>query len=214
MPRTKLKTDPYKSHVKQYDEWFEKNRPVYEAELSAIRMFMPDTSNSLEIGVGTGRFAVPLGIAIGLEPAEQMRTIARKRNLTIVGGVAEYLPFKNSSFDLILMVTTVCFLNDIGEAFMECSRVLCKPGRIIIGMLDRGSQPGHTYAKRKQGNLFYKHATFRSVDEILKILKQTGFDNFRFSQAIFSEISEVSGKEPVRTGYGDGLFAVICGEKK
>ena len=112
-------------------------------------MLMPDKSSSLEIGVGTGRFAAPLGVAIGIEPAEEMRMIARKRNLAVVGGVVEYLPFKDSSFELILRVTTVCFLNDIRKAFTELLK-----GSIAIGMLDRGSQPGYTYAKRKQDSFF------------------------------------------------------------
>jgi ubiquinone/menaquinone biosynthesis C-methylase UbiE len=57
--------------------------------------------------VGTGRFAAPLGIRIGIDPAESMRKIARKRKIEVLGGVAEYLPFKDSSCELVLMITEI-----------------------------------------------------------------------------------------------------------
>ena len=41
---------------------------------------------SVEIGVGTGRFAFPLGIRSGLEPLAKMATIARDRGISVVEG--------------------------------------------------------------------------------------------------------------------------------
>jgi ubiquinone/menaquinone biosynthesis C-methylase UbiE len=102
-----LKTDPYQNHAKQYDRWFEEKRSVYEAELRAVRSFIPEDGRSLEIGVGTGRFAAPPGIQIGIEPAESMRIIAREREINVLGGLAEYLPFKDSSSELVVMITVV-----------------------------------------------------------------------------------------------------------
>ena len=208
------KIDPYQNHANQYDKWFEDNQSVYEAELRAIKSFIPGNQYSLEIGVGTGRFAAPLGIRIGIEPAESMRTIARQRSINVLGGVAEYLPFKDSSFTLVVMITVVCFVNDICKTFSEAFRVLSNDGSIVIGMIDRSSPLGQIYLKHKQNSLFYKYATFYSVDEMLKIMKQTGFDNFSFRQTIFGDISKISESETVRTGYKTGLFVVIRGEKQ
>ncbi len=47
------------------------------AELAAVESLWPATGQGLEIGVGTGRFAVPLGIKIGVEPARAMAEIAK-----------------------------------------------------------------------------------------------------------------------------------------
>ncbi len=209
-----LKTDPYNDHANQYDRWFEENRSVYEAELRAVRSFIQENRRSLEIGVGTGRFAAPLGIRIGIEPAGNMRAIARQRRINVLGGIAEYLPFKDSSFALVVMITVVCFVSDIYKTFREASRVLSNDGSIVIGMIDRSSPLGQTYLKQKQKSLFFQQATFYSVEEILKIMKQTGFDNFSFRQTIFDDISKISGSETVRNGYGTGLFVVIRGKKQ
>lgn len=209
-----LKTDPYQKYTNQYDKWFDENHHAYKAELRAVRSFISGNPCSLEIGVGTGRFAAPLGIRIGIEPAESMRKIARKREIEVLGGVAEYLPFKDSSFELVLMVTVICFVNDIYKTFKESFRVLSDSGSIVIGMIDWGSPLGQIYLNHKQDSLFYKQAIFYSVDELIEIMRRTGFDDFSFCQTIFNDISEISDNEIVRTGYGNGLFAVIHGKKK
>ncbi|WP_216594039.1 class I SAM-dependent methyltransferase [Desulfobacter postgatei] len=80
------KISPYQNYAKQYDQWFDENRQVYEAELRAVRSFIPERLCGLEIGAGTGRFAAPLGIQIGIEPVESMRKIARQRGVDVLGG--------------------------------------------------------------------------------------------------------------------------------
>lgn len=207
------KISPYQNYAKQYDQWFDENRQVYEAELRAVRSFIPERLCGLEIGAGTGRFAAPLGIQIGIEPVESMRKIARQRGVDVLGGRAECLPFKDSSFQLVLMVTVICFVNDIYKTFTESYRVLSDGGTIVIGMIDSGSPLGQTYLKHKQNSLFYKQATFYSVEQILEIMRETGFTDFSFRQTIFNDISGITDSEIVSTGYGKGLFAVIHGKK-
>ena len=107
------KISPFEKHVDQYEEWFAKNRWVYEAELRAAKDMIPSAGRGVEIGVGTGRFAEPLGIKIGVEPSKRMREIAQNRGIQVLDGMAEKLPFDDSRFDFALMVTTVCFVDDI-----------------------------------------------------------------------------------------------------
>ncbi|MGB3944604.1 MAG: methyltransferase domain-containing protein, partial [Methanothrix sp.] len=64
------------------------------------------------MGVGTGRFAAPLGISVGLDPSLPMMEVARKRGVLCVRGVAERLPFRDGAFDLLLMVTDDFLLRD------------------------------------------------------------------------------------------------------
>ena len=45
----------------------------------------------MEIGVGTGRFAEPLGIKIGVEPSKRIREIAQKHHLIIIEDAAHAL---------------------------------------------------------------------------------------------------------------------------
>jgi len=79
---------------------------------------------------------VPLGIKLGIEASSQMRKIANKRGVEVIDGVAEELPFIDEQFDFALMVTTICFLDDIETAFKEAYRILKPDGKFIIGFID------------------------------------------------------------------------------
>jgi ubiquinone/menaquinone biosynthesis C-methylase UbiE len=121
----------------------------------------------LEVGVGTGRFAEPLGIRTGVEPARAMAEIARKRGIDVHEARAEALPFQDESFDFLLMVTTICFLEEPLQALAEAKRVLKPGGAIIIGMIDRNSPLGKDYERRKATSKFYKYARFLSADQVM-----------------------------------------------
>ena len=208
------KTSPFEKYAEQYEEWFEKNRWVYEAELRAVKAMLPPGGYGVEIGVGTGRFAEPLGIKIGVEPSKSMREIAQKRGIKVLDGVAEKLPFDDSQFDFVLMVTTVCFVDDISKALLEAHRVLSHGGMIIIGFVDRNSMVGQIYLDRQNDNVFYKEATFFSVDELVEVIDQSGFTDLTFNQTIFKDLSKTTRDEPVKSGHGEGSFVVIRGRKE
>jgi SAM-dependent methyltransferase len=208
----------FEKYAEQYDRWFEKNRRVYEAELRAVAIGIGcenmalNKARGVEIGAGTGRFAVPLGIKIGVEPSKRMGNIARKRGIQILNAVAEELPFENAAFDLVLMVTTVCFVDDIGNAFREAHRVLSEGGILIIGFIDRNSKMGNVYLGRQKENVFYKDANFFSVDQLVEHMNQAGFTDLSFYQTIFGTLAGTAKNEPVKPGYGEGSFVVIQGK--
>ena len=205
---------PFEKYPKKYDSWYEKNRWVYEAKLRAVKTMMPSSVNGLEIGVGTGRFAEPLGIAIGVEPSKRMREIAHKRGIRVLDGVAEKLPFDDSQFDFVLMVTTVCFVDDIAKSLFEINRVLSNNGIIIIGFVDRDSRLGKNYEKQQKENVFYKEATFYSVGEIVEQMNRAGFMDLTFKQTLFGALVGTTKDELVKPGYGEGSFVVIRGRKE
>jgi len=201
------KTTSFDKHVTEYDAWFESHRDLYSAELEAVRSFIPAGSSVMEIGVGTGRFAAPLGIPIGVEPSPRMAEVARQRGVEVVEGKAEDLPFADGSFDFALMVTVVCFLVDVTQAFREANRVLKPRGTLVILAIDRESDLGKQYIRRKEQSRFYRDATFYSVGELEALLTKTGFSDFAYRQP--GETTELS----VREGYGSGGFVVIRAHK-
>jgi SAM-dependent methyltransferase len=207
------KISPFEKYAEPYDKWFDENRWVYEAELRAVRAMIPSGKRGIEIGAGTGRFTEPLGIRYGVEPAERMREIAERRRIRTLGGVAEALPLADAQFDFVLMVTTVCFFDDINKALLEAYRVLRPGGFLIIGFIDRSSRVGQTYVDGQKENRFYKEARFFSVDEIAPCMGQAGFRDFLFKQTIFKRLAEITRDEPVKDGYGEGSFVVIRGTK-
>jgi len=68
--------ETFEKHAEQDEACFERTRFAYESKLRVVKMLMMESSNGIEIGVGNGRFAGPLGIKIGVEPSAAMRATA------------------------------------------------------------------------------------------------------------------------------------------
>jgi len=205
---------PFEEHFEEYEKWFQEHRIVYESELQAVREMLPVSGKGLEIGVGSGRFAAPLGIGTGVEPSPRMGELARQKGISVIEGIAEDLPFSDSQFDYALMVTTICFVDDLDLSFREASRILKDDGVLVIGFIDRQSPVGQVYQKFRGKSNFYRMATFYSVEEVLESLKRAGFRNFSFNQTIFRALNEITDPEPIRAGYGEGSFVAIRAEKQ
>ncbi|MEJ2279964.1 MAG: class I SAM-dependent methyltransferase [Candidatus Lokiarchaeota archaeon] len=200
---------PFEKFPDKYENWFKENKYAYKSELLAIKKVLPKDKESIEIGVGSARFASPLGIRIGIDPSVKMLKIAQKRDILVINAVAEKLPFRSHSFNISLMITTICFLENIKSALIEIFRIL-KPGSsIIIGFIDKESIMGKLYQERKNKSVFYKIAKFYSVKEILSHLKKSGFSFFECFQTIFSQLGKIRNFEPSKSGYGKGSFVVI-----
>jgi ubiquinone/menaquinone biosynthesis C-methylase UbiE len=150
------KTFPFNKHYVQYEEWFLENPYIYQSELLAVRHFIPSKGDGFEIGIGSGKFAEPLGLKIGVDPSIAMRKLASEKRLNVYNATAEKLPFKDGQFDYALMVTSICFVDDIDKSLREASRVLSNDGCMIIGFVDRTSHLGKAYEKNKKENGFWK----------------------------------------------------------
>ena len=196
-----------------YDGWFDLHRYAYESELLALKEFIPPTGNGLEIGVGSGRFAGPLGLRLGVEPAGAMARMARNRGLKVLQSYAEELPFKEQAFDFVLLVTVLCFLPDPPGALGEATRVLKPGGRIIIGIIDPDSPLGQAYEKNQARSKFYRQARFHPTGQVMEWLARLGYLNLETRQTIFQDPETLTAPEPVHQGHGAGVFVVIAGQK-
>ena len=207
------KIQAFEQNVERYEEWFDRYPLAYASGLEAVRALLPKSGDGLEVGVGTGRFAVPLGVREGIEPSGTMARFAVERGVNVRLGTAEALPCKDGSFDYLLMVVTVCFLDDVYLAFREAHRVLRPGGQVLIGFIDRFSPLGRAYENLRDANVFYRDATFFSTDEVVFHLSEAGFGEFVFRQTIFGHPADMREADPVRSGYGEGSFVVVRGRK-
>lgn len=201
----------FEHYYKRYDSWYAKNRFAYLSELEAMRKTLPKQGKGLEIGVGTGRFAYPLGIAIGIDPARSMIKMAKARGVDARLGRGEHLPFKTASFDYVTIIISLCFVRNPSRVLAESKRVLKKKGRIVIGIIDRDSFLGKFY--QKKNSIFYKQANFFQPQEVIDLLKARGFKEFSCYQAIFQLPDKINAIEKPKKGFGKGGFVVISAKK-
>jgi ubiquinone/menaquinone biosynthesis C-methylase UbiE len=200
----------FQEHSQKYDEWFNKNDNIYKSELKMIESLIPQGLKGVEIGVGTGRFAKPLGINLGIEPAGNMAKIAESRGIEVIEGRAECLPFSDEIFDYVLMVTAICFFDDVERAFCEAHRVLKKDGFLIVAFIDKNSGLGKLYEARRHEDTFYKNADFYSVSLVKDLLVKAGFSHFIHKQTIYNTKNIL---HETKDGYGQGGFVAIKAKK-
>lgn len=159
-----------------YDQWFEDHRAVYHAELAQIRRHFPcPDPYAIEVGVGSGRFAAPLRIPLGLEPSLPLGRMARARGVGLIRGRGEAIPIRNEACSSVLLVTVICFLDDPALVLHEVHRILAPRGTLVVGSLERGSEITQRCLHSRNKHKFLSHARFYSSDEVRDLLGRTGF---------------------------------------
>ena len=207
------KIEPFERFPQAYEAWFDRHPNLYEAEIEAIKSILPPYEKGIEIGIGSGRFALPLGIMTGVEPSAKMAEIARSKGIEVIEGVAEALPVEDESFDFALMVTTICFVDDPLLSLQEIRRILKPEGYVIIGFVDRDSALGQQYEKNREESRFYREARFYSADEVAGLLKKAGFAEVVSAQTLFGETLEQM-ETSVKKGSGEGAFVAVRARKE
>ncbi len=97
---------------------------------------LPAAGWALDAGGGTGRVTQTLRQAVGavvvVDESAGMLRQARRKDLPVVQGELERLPFGDGVFARILMVDTFHHLRDQQQAAAELLRVLSPQGRLVL----------------------------------------------------------------------------------
>jgi malonyl-CoA O-methyltransferase len=149
----------------------------------------------LDVGAGTGMLVRTLrgmftnATAIGIDLAIGMSRTAR-RNMKkdtsshILTADAEFLPFRNEVFDLVISTSTFQWLMNLDEAFNEARRVLLPGGLFIFTLFGENtlfelrSSFREALASYGGRNLDPTHKFF-SRKEVLSALDRSGFKELR-----------------------------------
>ncbi len=181
-------TEVFDSLAEDYDKWFDspEGMVLFKMEVEAVRLLTKDLkSPSLEIGVGTGRFAKELRIGFGVDPSIKVLEIAEERGINVAKAKGENLPFRDNSFGAVFLLFTLCFVEDQERVFSNVERVLRPGGGFIVGIINRESPWGQIYLKKKAENHpIYKYARFYSIDEVLIMMKNSGMTVEAYSSTL------------------------------
>lgn len=202
----------------RYDSWFDgAGKSVFKTELLAFSSILHTLPRPwLEVGVGSGRFAQALEIEVGIDPSERLLRKAKERGVTVVKGVAEWLPFKDACFGTVFLIVTLCFLHNPEVVFKQIYRVLKDRGQVAIGFIPSDSPWGRLYKERgDQGHAFYSHAKFYNARQVETLLSKQTFKLKKYKSTLFQ--GPVAGgpvESPLeRYVPGGGFILAVAGKE-
>ncbi len=158
----------------RYDSWYERNRVIAELEVRVVASILPK-GFGVEVGVGSGYFASKLGVPLGVDPSIHMLRIALARGIEAVQGVGEALPIRTASLDYILIIVTLCFVDNPLQVLKEAARTLKPGGSLITCIVPADSPWGKHYIEMgRKGHPFYSIARFYTVDQVEEMARKAG----------------------------------------
>ncbi len=195
---------PFEALSERYDAWYDApaGRVILDLEAAALRPLLHETRGPrLEVGVGSGRFAAALDVEFGVDIAFSPLVYAARRGLRVVHGSGERLPFADHVFGAVVLVATLCFVDDPRVVLRETRRVLGPGGRLVVAIVPRDSTWGQRYqVMGRQGNPFYRHAHLYTIDELAGLLSDEGFTIVTGRSTLFQRACDEPCFEAVRDG--------------
>ncbi len=95
----------------------------------------------LDVGCGACDYMIPLESAgkrcVGIDPIYETSIAECKkkgRELQLIQGIGEYLPFRDEVFDLVLLLSTLQHVKDQEAVLSEARRVLKKGGALAVSV--------------------------------------------------------------------------------
>ena len=161
----------------------------------------------LDIGCGDGNYTAAAvertGIAVGLDRSRAMLAASKQRLSGVAGliwveGDAEKLPFRDASFEVVLIVTVLCFASHPGSVLREAFRVLRSGGRVVLGELGRYSL--WALERRVRGLLgskTWRAARSFSPSDLLRLVSEAGFTKLNSDAAVFYPPLDLAARSKV-----------------
>lgn len=150
----------------------------------------------LDVGCGDGLLMAELSrcgaIVSGVDPDARAVSAARHRAdigghaYTVLAGRAEALPFADASFDRVVAIAVLCFVERPEIALAEMARVLRPGGRLVLGELGKRSiWAAVRRIKGWFGSRIWRAARFRTAPELRRLVESQLLEVRRIDGAIF-----------------------------
>jgi ubiquinone/menaquinone biosynthesis C-methylase UbiE len=212
-----------------YDRWFA--TPIgslvrkYETEMILNLLSPKGGEIILDAGCGTGIFTLDIlssgSKVIGLDPSLPMLMRAKKKlkgyPFQMVLADMLNLPFQESSFDKVVSVTALEFIEDGKAAVGELFRVTKTGGRIMVATLNSLSPWAlRRRAGAKERHSIFEKAIFRSPDELRSLASVEGVVKtaIHFQKEDDSERAVEIEREGKIKNLNTGAFLAVHWEKK
>ena len=187
-----------------YDAWYRtaRGRWIGETEYRVLRRYLALRSGEtiLDAGCGTGYFSRCFGqdghpvVGSDLDPAAAAYARASQTPpLPCVVGNMTALPFADRSFDCVIAVTALCFVEDEAKALKEIVRVARR--RFALGLLNRNSLLYRAKGREAGG---YAGARWHDASSVAALMNDLPVRDLRVATAIlfpdggpFAKLSEI-----------------------
>lgn len=156
------------------------------AGLCAVLHRLAPAPRLLEVGIGTGRIAVPAAAAgvrvVGVDVAPRMlaRLRAKRSDIALVLADAAALPFRHGCFDAVLLVHVLHLVPDAPGVLRAAARVLRRGGALLLGRTD--------YAESPRGGVL------------------------RMAREVVAEVTGVRREEPAWNAIANAAFAQVAAD--
>lgn len=180
-------------NAETYDKWYEtpRGRWIGQREVALLLrelQYRPSES-MLDVGCGTGYFTRALASATGgqvsgVDINPEWVAYARRQNannLSYEVADARALPYETASFDLVVSITTLCFIEEEQAAVREMVRIARR--RVVIGLLNRRSLLWFRKG-RHGGSGGYRSARWHTTKEAARLFAGLPVENVRVRTAI------------------------------
>ncbi|MEM9820424.1 MAG: class I SAM-dependent methyltransferase [Bacteroidota bacterium] len=139
----------------------------------------------LDIGCGTGNYTIALAQAgisfIGVEPAQKMLDVARKKSSRIAWkqGKAEAIPLGDQVVEGAIASLTIHHWTDLQQGFRELYRVIKTQGQLVIFTASPVQMKGYWLCHYFPKMLAQSIEQMPEIKQVLAHLKAVGFKNIR-----------------------------------
>ena len=220
-PLGRTKKELFDDWPEKYDQWF--TTPIgalvkkFESKVILDLLNPRPGEIILDAGCGTGVFTIdilPFGVyAVGLDRSLPMLKVAAQKTKTypfqIVSADMANIPFRRGTFDKVISVTALEFINDAKGAVGELFRVTKRGGSIVVATLNSLSPwASRRKSEAEKGHSLFQRATFRSPDQLLSLAPVEGM----IKTAIYfqkeddpNRVPDIEG-EGQRKGLSTGAF--------